>query len=102
MSNHAKKHAFYSWAYPYYISGLRVGRAFQFTESHFGLNLEAGLGKILTTRSQFASNCSLVDALGITHQLYADLEHEVTTSLRPHGYLPTLNVLLTYQLAGSS
>ncbi|MGI4738673.1 MAG: hypothetical protein ACRYG7_26175 [Janthinobacterium lividum] len=83
-----------------WLGGLRVGRTFAFTDSRFGLNLEAGLGKIFATRSQFASNRSLVDALGITQQLYSDLDHEVDTSLRQHGYLPTLDVLLTYRLAG--
>ena len=84
-----------------WLGGLRVGRAFQFGESRWGLNLEAGLGKIFTTRSQFASNRALVDALGITQQLYTDLDQEVDASLRRHGYLPTLDVLLTYRLAGS-
>jgi len=84
-----------------WVGGLRVGRAFQFGDSRFGLNLEAGLGKIFTTQSKFASNRSLVDALGITQRLYADLDHEVDTSLRQHGYLPTLDVLLTYRLAGA-
>lgn len=83
-----------------WLGGLRVGRSFQWADSRFGLNLEAGLGKILTTRSTFASNRSLVDALGVTQQLYTDLDHEVDASLRQHGYLPTLDVLLTYRLAG--
>jgi hypothetical protein len=83
-----------------WLGGLRVGRAFQFTDSRFGLNLEAGLGKIFTTRNRFASNRSLVDALGVTQRLYTDLDHEVDTSLRQYGYLPTLDVLLTYRLAG--
>jgi hypothetical protein len=84
-----------------WLGGLRIGRTFQFADSRFGLNLEAGLGKIFTTRSKFASNRSVVDALGLTQQLYADLDHEVDKSLRHHGYLPTLDVLFTYQLAGS-
>jgi hypothetical protein len=84
-----------------WLGGLRVGRTFQLSDSRFGLNLEAGLGKIFTTRSKFASNRSLVDALGITQQLYTDLAHEVDTNLRHHGYLLTLDMLLTYWLAGS-
>jgi hypothetical protein len=83
-----------------WLGGLRVGRAFELPDSRFGLNLEAGLGKIFTTRNTFASNRSLLDALSVTQQLYADLDHEVDTSLRRHGYLPTLDVLLTYRLAG--
>jgi hypothetical protein len=83
-----------------WLGGLRVGRAFQFPASRFGLNLEAGLGKVFTTRNTFASNRSLIDALGVTQQLYADLDHEIDSSLRRHGYLPTLDVLLTYRLAG--
>jgi hypothetical protein len=83
-----------------WLGGLRVGRSFQFADSRFGLNLEAGLGKIFATRNTFASNRSLVDALGITQRLYADLDHEIDSSLRQHGYLPTLDVLFTYRLAG--
>ncbi|OGX90975.1 hypothetical protein BEN49_05705 [Hymenobacter coccineus] len=83
-----------------WLGGLRIGRAFLFTNSHFGLNLEAGLGKIFATRNTFASNRSLVDALGVTQQLYSDLDHEVDSSLRKNGYLPTLDVLLTYRLDG--
>jgi hypothetical protein len=75
-------------------------RAFQVADSRFGLKLEAGLGKIFTTHNTFASNRSFLDALGVTQQLYAELDHEVDTSLRQHGYLPTLDVLLTYRLAG--
>ena len=80
------------------IGGLRVGRAFRFSDSRFGLNLEASLSKIFTTRSTFSSNRSLVDGLGVTQRLYADLDQEIDTSLRKHGYLPTLDVLLTYRL----
>ena len=80
------------------LGGLRVGRAFRFSDSRFGLNLEASLSKIFTTRSKFSSNRSLVDELGITKRLYADLDEDVDASLRKHGYLPTLDVLLTYRL----
>lgn len=83
-----------------WLGGLRVGRACQFADSCFGLNLEAGLGKIFTTRGHFASSRSLVGAPGVTQQLYTDLNHEIDTSLRQHGYLPTLDVLLTCRLAG--
>ena len=82
------------------VGGLRVGRSFRFGDSRFGLNLEAGVGKIFTTRSTFSSNRSLVDALGATRQLYRDLDQEVDTKLRRYGYLPTLDLLLTYRLAG--
>jgi hypothetical protein len=81
-----------------WLGGLRVGRAFRFADSRFGLNLEASLAKILTTHSTFSSNRSLIDALGVTQQLYADLDHQIDNSLRQHGYLPTLDVLLTYRL----
>ena len=83
-----------------WIGGLRVGRAFQLSNSRVGLRLEAGLGKIVTTNNRFTSNRPLIDALGVTQQLYGDLDHEVNTSLRQHGYLPTLDVLLSYRLAG--
>ncbi len=33
------------------MGGLRAGRSFWFTESRFGLNLEADLGKVFTARS---------------------------------------------------
>ncbi|MDF7815396.1 hypothetical protein [Hymenobacter sp. YC55] len=81
-----------------WLGGLRVGRAFRFAGSRFGLNLEASLGKIFTTHNSFSSNRSLVDELALTQRLYDDLDQEVDASLREHGYLPTLDVLLTYRL----
>ncbi len=81
-----------------WVTGLRVGRSFQFTDSRFGLNTELGLGKILTTKNTFSSNRSAVDALGVTQRLYGNLDNEIDTKLRQYGYLPTLNILLTYRL----
>ncbi len=81
-----------------WVAGLRVGRSFQFTDSRFGLNTELGLGKILTTKNTFSSNQPAVDALGVTQRLYGNLDNEIDTKLRQYGYLPTLNVLLTYRL----
>ncbi len=81
-----------------WVSGLRVGRAIRFGESRFGLNLEASLGKILSTKNTFSSNRPFVDGLGITQRLYANLDADIDTKLRANGYLPTLNVLFTYGL----
>jgi hypothetical protein len=81
-----------------WVAGLRVGRSFQFADSRFGLNTELGLGKILTTKNTFSSNQPAVDALGVTQRLYGNLDNEIDTKLRQNGYLPTLNVLLTYGL----
>lgn len=81
-----------------WVAGLRAGRSFQFTDSRFGLTTELGVGKILTTKNTFSSNRSAVDALGVTRQLYGNLDNEIDTKLRQYGYLPTLNVLLTYRL----
>ena len=39
-----------------------------------------------------------IDGLGITQRLYNSLDNEIDTKLRQHGFLPTLNVLLTYRL----
>ena len=81
-----------------WITGLRVGRSFQFGDSPFGLNTELSLGKIIATKNTFSSNRSGVDALGVTQRLYNSLDNEIDTNLRQHGFLPTLNVLLTYRL----
>lgn len=82
----------------WWIGGLRVGRAFTFNESPFGLQAEVSIGKILTTRNTFTSNRSLVDGLGVTQRLYSNLDNEIDTKLRRNGFLPTLNLLLTYRL----
>ncbi|QJD77723.1 hypothetical protein [Spirosoma rhododendri] len=82
----------------FWVAGLRVGRSFQFTNSRFGLNTELSLGKIVTTKNTFASNRPLIDDLGVTQRLYTNLDNEIDTKLRQYGYLPTLNVLLTYRL----
>ncbi|GAB4025036.1 hypothetical protein GCM10028773_49630 [Spirosoma koreense] len=81
-----------------WITGIRLGRAFRFGDSRFGLNTELGLGKIITTHNTFSSNRPGIDGLGLTQRLYTDLDNEIDTKLRQHGFLPTLNVLLTYRL----
>lgn len=81
-----------------WIAGIRVGRSFRFNESRFGLNTELSLGKIVATQNNFSSNRSGIDGLGVTQRLYDNLENEIDTKLRQNGFLPTLNVLLTYRL----
>lgn len=44
------------------------------------------------------TNQPAVDTLGVTQRLYGNLDNEIDTKLRQNGYLPTLNVLLTYRL----
>ncbi|GAB3901255.1 hypothetical protein [Spirosoma agri] len=81
-----------------WITGIRVGRSFQFRNSRFGLNTELSLGKIVSTQNTFSSNRPGIDRLGVTRLLYGNLDEEIDTKLRQHGFLPTLNVLLTYRL----
>jgi hypothetical protein len=81
-----------------WVGGLRVGRSVRFGDSRFGLNLEASVGKILSTQNHFSSNRSLVDGLGITQGLYRTLSDEIDSKLRRSGYLPTVNAWLTYRL----
>jgi hypothetical protein len=81
-----------------WVGGLRVGRSISFKESRFGLNLEASVGKILSTGDHFSSNRSLVDGLGLTQQMYSTLSGEIDRKLRRNGYLPTVNICLTYRL----
>ena len=83
-----------------WVGGLRVGRSIWFVDSPLGLNLEASLGKIVATRNTFSSNRSLIDGLGVTQRLYNDLDNEIDAKLRRNGFLPTLNVLLSYRLGG--
>ncbi len=83
-----------------WVGGVRVGRSFRFTDSRFGLNTEVSLGKVITTRNTFSSNRALIDALGVTQNLYKNLDDEIDTKLRQSGFLPTLNLLLTYRISG--
>ena len=81
-----------------WITGIRLGRSFRFGNSRFGLNTELSLAKIVTTQNAFSSNRSGIDGLAVTQRLYTSLDDEIATKLRQHGFLPTLNVLLTYRL----
>lgn len=81
-----------------WIAGIRVGRSFQFTNSRFGLNTELSLAKVMATKNNFSSNRTGIDGLGVTQRLYGTLENEIDAKLRQNGFLPTLNVLLTYRL----
>ena len=82
-----------------WVAGLRVGRSIRFADSRFGLNPEASIGKIVATKNTFSSNRALIDGLGVTQRLYSNLNDEIDTKLRQNGFLPTLNVLLTYRIA---
>jgi hypothetical protein len=81
-----------------WMGGVRVGHSFRFGQSRFGLNVEASVGKILATRNVFSSNRPFIDGLGVTQRLYGNLNREIDGKLRQHGYLPTLNLLLSYHL----
>ena len=81
-----------------WVAGIRLGRSFRFGDSRFGLNTELSLGKIMATQNNFSSNRSGIDGLGVTQRLYTSLENEIDSKLRQNGFLPTLNVLLTYRL----
>ena len=81
-----------------WVGGLHLGRSIRFGDSPLGLNLEASVGKIVATRNTFSSNRALVDGLGVTQRLYKDLDNEIDAKLRQSGFLPTLNVLLTYRV----
>lgn len=83
-----------------WVAGLHAGRSIGFGDSRFGLNVEANLGKIVATRNTFSSNRPSVDGLGVTRRLYDNLDAEVDTKLRKNGFLPTLNLLLTYRVTG--
>ena len=81
-----------------WLGGVRVGRSIRFGPSRFGLNAEASVGKIFATRNTFSSNRPFIDELGVTQRLYGSLTQEIDSKLRQHGFLPTLNLLLTYRL----
>lgn len=83
-----------------WIGGVRLGRSIRFGDSRFGLNTEVSFAKILGTRNKFSSNRPFVDGLGVTQRLYDNLNQEVGTRLRQSGFLPTLNLLLTYRIGG--
>lgn len=82
-----------------WVGGIRVGRSIRFRDSRFGLLTEVSLGKILATNNNLSSNRALIDGLSVTQRLYQQLDRQIDEKVRKNGFLPTLNILLTYQLA---
>lgn len=81
-----------------YQLGALYGRQFQFTNPRWRLDAELSLAKVLTSTSTFSSNRPSVDRTRLARTLFQALDREVGEAYQQHGWLPTLNVYLVYQL----
>ncbi|WP_158546254.1 hypothetical protein, partial [Adhaeribacter pallidiroseus] len=59
---------------------------------------ELSLAKVITSSSSFSSNRPGIDRTVLAKGLYQVLDREVGAAYQQHGWLPTLNVYLVYQL----
>lgn len=78
--------------------GALYGRQFHFSNPRWRLDAEFSLAKVVTSTSSFSSNRSAVDRTGLAKTLYQYLDREVGAAYQQHGWLPTINVNLVYQL----
>jgi len=78
--------------------GALYGRQFQLPHPRWRIDAELSLAKVIASSSTFASNRSAVDRTGLAKSLYQTLNQEIGEAYRQHGWLPTFNLYLVYQL----
>lgn len=83
-------------------AGALFGHQFNLRNPHFSINLEAGLSKIVASKNDFSSNRPLIDRTAFAKNLYKELDQEMKTAYRKHGFIPTINFYLVYQLRGAA
>lgn len=81
-----------------YLLGALYGRQFQLLNPRWRIDGELSLAKVITSSSSFSSNRPGIDRTGLAKGLYQVLDREVGEAYQQHGWLPTLNVYLVYQL----
>lgn len=81
-----------------FLLGALVGRQFQLSHPRWRVDGEVSLAKIIGSNSTFASNRAAVDRTALAQSLYSVLDQQVGDAYRKHGWLPTVNVYLVYQL----
>jgi hypothetical protein len=81
-----------------YQLGALYGRQFYLTNPRWRIDAELSLAKVITSRSSFSSNRPAVDRTGLAKSLYQVLDREVGKAYQQHGWLPTINMYLVYQL----
>lgn len=78
--------------------GALYGRQFKLKNPRWRIDAELSLAKVITSTSTFSSNRPGVDRTGLVKSLYRALDREVGEAYQQHGWLPTINVYLVYQL----
>ena len=78
--------------------GALYGRQFQLPHPRWRIDAELSVTKVIASSSTFASNRPSVDRTGLAKSLYQILNREVGEAYRQHGWLPTINLYLVYQL----
>jgi len=78
--------------------GALYGRQFQLPHPRWRIDAELSVAKVIASSSTFASNRPSVDRTGLATSLYQILNREVGKAYRQHGWLPTINLYLVYQL----
>jgi hypothetical protein len=80
-----------------YNVGVIYGRRFTLPNPRFEILAEAGFGKILGSSNKFATNQMLIERIALVQQLYKQMDKDFNSAYWKHGFLPSINVYLTYQ-----
>ena len=79
-------------------TGALLGHQFQLRNPRFAINVEGGFSKIVASKNSFSSNRPLVDQTSFAKNLYGELDQEIRKAYWKHGFIPTVNLYLSYQL----
>lgn len=80
-----------------YNIGFLYGRRFTLANPRFAILAEAGLGKILGSANNFATNRPFIERILLVQQLYQKMDRDFKSAYLKYGFLPSINVYLTYQ-----
>lgn len=79
-------------------AGAMFGHRFQLRNPRLAVNGEAGLSKILASKNAFSSNRPLIDQTALAKSLFKEIDKEMQDAFWKHGFIPTINLYLAYQL----
>jgi hypothetical protein len=79
-------------------AGALFGRRFPLRNPRLSLNGEVSLSKIVASKNSFSSDRPLVDQTSFAKYIYAEIDTEMQKAYWKHGFIPTLNLYLVYQL----
>ena len=79
-------------------AGALFGHEFRLRNPKLSLLGEAGLSKIVASKSSFTSNRTLIDRTSFAQTLFKEMDQGMRDAYWKYGFIPTINLYLAYHL----